>query len=133
MQLRGFLAFGMFWVILGGIAGAADKANPSGIWKWTMTREDNVVVEFSLKLKYEEDKLTGTVTLPNKQKVDIEDASFKEGEVAFTVKRPAPMGQTITIKYKGKQNGDVIKGTRETDFKRASEPKGEWEAKREKA
>ena len=60
----------------------------------------------------------------------IEDAKFKDGEVAFAVTRERN-GQKFTIKYKGKVSGDTIKG--KTEFERNGEKQSrDWEAKREK-
>lgn len=109
---------------------AADDADPTGTWKWSVTF-NNQSREATLKLKLEGDKLTGAMLGRNNQETAIENASFKDGEVAFSVTRERN-GQKFTSKYKGKVSGDTIKGTME--FERNGETRSrDWEAKREKA
>jgi len=105
---------------------AADKGDPTGIWKWSFTA-NNQTRESTLKLKLEGDKLTGHMVGRNNQETAIEEATFKDNEVAFSVTRERN-GQKIVTKYKGKLDGDVIKGKSERDGKER-----DWEAKREKA
>lgn len=87
--------------------------------------------ELTLKLKLEGDKLTGAMLGRDNQETPIEDASFKDGEVAFAVTRERN-GQKFTIKYKGKVEGDTIKGKSEFD-RNGEKQSRDWEAKREKA
>src|SRR5262249_48069483 len=89
------------------------KADPNGTWKWTVTRGDNRI-ETTLKLKLDGDKLSGTISGRNNTENKIEDATFKDGEVAFSVTRENN-GNKRTTKYKGKVEGDTIKG--KTEFK----------------
>ena len=63
----------------------------------------------------------------NNQETAIEEATFKDNEVAFLVTRERN-GQKNVTKYKGKLDGDVIKGKSERGGKER-----DWEAKREKA
>lgn len=85
MKRNELLVTGLMCLIFSGFAQAGDKTDPTGHWKWSITRDDNVVVDFSLKLKLSNDKLIGTITIPNKDKIEIEEASFKDGEVKFSV------------------------------------------------
>lgn len=111
-------------------ASLAADANPTGTWKWTFTRGDQTR-EVTLKLKLEGDKLTGTITGRNNEETAIEDASYKDGEVAFTVTREFN-GNKFTMKYKGKVSAETIKG--KTEFERdGQKQERDWEAKREKA
>jgi hypothetical protein len=112
---------------LAGIAAAAD-ANPTGTWKWSVTRNEKTR-ESTLKLKLEGDKLTGTISGRN-QDTAIENASFKDGTVSFTVTREFN-DQKFTTKYSGKLDGDVIKGTQETE-RNGKTNSSAWEAKRVK-
>src|SRR6185295_5313356 len=91
------------FVGLAGVARGADKADPNGTWKWkfTVNGQDRDV---TLKLKLDGDKLTGKISGRNNTETDIEEASFKDNEVSFSV-------------------------TRERDGKTESR---DWEAKREK-
>lgn len=108
----------------------AEETNPTGTWKWSMTF-NNQTREATLKLKLEGDKLTGAMLGRDNQETAIENASYKDGEVAFTVTRERN-GQKFTSKYKGKVSGDAIKGT--IEFERDGQTRSrDWEAKREKA
>jgi hypothetical protein len=116
--------------VLGGLAASALAADtPTGTWKWTIefggqTREQ------AMKLKLDGDKLTGTVTGRDGQEAKIENAKFKDGEISFDVTRERD-GQKFTIKYKGKQTGDAIKGKITVNFG-GEEREFDWEPKRAK-
>jgi hypothetical protein len=87
--------------------------------------------DMTLKLKLEGDKLTGHMVGRNDQEIKIEEATFKENTVAFAVTQERN-GQKFTTKYKGKLDGDTIKG--ETEREREGQVrKTEWVAKREKS
>lgn len=130
MRRREVLALGLVFMGMVGVAQAADKPNPTGTWKWSVTVNDNKR-DVTLKLKLEGDKLTGTMPGRNNTETAIEDASFKDGEVAFSVTRERN-GQKFTTKYKGKLDGDTIKGKAESERDGKSQSR-DWEAKREKA
>ena len=74
---------GAVWAVL---AIAADDAKPEGTWKWAFERNGEKI-ETTLKLKAEGDKLTGTITGRDGKESDIEEGSFKDGEVKFQVTR----------------------------------------------
>ena len=130
MKRRELLVLGLIFIGLTSAVQAADKNDPTGTWKWEMTRGDQKR-EVSLKLKLEGDKLTGSMPGRNNEETKIEDGKFKDGELSFSVTREFN-GQKFTTKYKGKVDGDTIKGTqeRERDGKTNS---SEWVAKREKS
>jgi hypothetical protein len=88
------------------LVGAAE--DPNGTWKWSTERNGNKV-ETTLKLKLEGDKLTGTISGRDGKETPIEEATWKDGEVAFSVTRERD-GQKFTIKYSGKVSGDTITG-----------------------
>jgi hypothetical protein len=117
------------FVGLAGIARGADKADPTGTWKWTFNANGQNR-DVTLKLKLDGDKLTGKISGRDNTETDIADATFKESEVSFSVTRERN-GQKFTTKYKGKLDGDTIKGKseRERDGQTTST---DWEAKREK-
>lgn len=104
-------------------------ADPSGTWKWTTTF-NNQTREQTLKLKLDGDKLTGALVGRNNQETAIENATFKDDTVSFTVTRERG-DQKFTSKYSGKVEGDAIKGKIETDRNGKSNSR-DWEAKREK-
>jgi hypothetical protein len=112
-----------------GTSRADDKPDPTGTWKWSVTF-NNQTFDRTLKLKLEGDKLSGTITGRNNSETAIDDAKFKDSEVSFSVTRERN-GQKRTTKYKGKVDGDTIKGKfeREQDGKTVET---DWEAKREK-
>jgi hypothetical protein len=115
---------------LSGLSLADDNTNPTGTWKWSVTF-NNQTRDRTLKLKLEGDKLTGAMLGRDNQETAIENASYKDGDVAFSVTRERN-GQKFTTKYKGKVSGDTIKGTTESERDGQTQTR-DWEAKREKA
>lgn len=118
----------LFFACTSATALAADAADPSGDWKWTMMRQDREI-EVPMTLKADGEKLTGTVG-SDERKADIEDGTFKDGAVSFKVTRERG-GQSFTMNYNGKLEGDTIKGTIEFDFGGETRSR-DWEAKRVK-
>ena len=92
--------------------------------------QDGQEMELSVKLKAEGEKLTGQLILPMGDKIEIEKGAFKDDEVKFetTFKRN---GNTFKTKYKGKVEGDTIKGKTERE-RNGEVVMRDWEAKREK-
>ncbi len=112
-----------------GTGRAADKPDPTGTWKWSVTF-NNQTFEPTLKLKLDGDKLSGTMSNRDNQETAIDDAKFKDGEVSFSVTRERN-GTKRTTKYKGKLDGDTIKGKSERE-RNGQNMETDWEAKREK-
>lgn len=108
---------------------AATAADPTGTWKWSVTRNDQTF-EQTLKLKLEGDKLTGAMVGRNNQETAIEGATFKDDTVSFTVTRERD-GNKFVTKYTGKLEGDTIKGKSESE-RNGQKQEREWNAKREK-
>jgi hypothetical protein len=119
-------AVGLFSLVL---VDSLQAADPSGTWKWSITFGDQTR-EQTLKLKLEGDKLTGALVGRNNQETAIENASFKEDTVAFTVTRERN-GQKFVSKYNGKLAGDEIKGKIESERDGQTQSR-DWVAKREK-
>jgi len=109
---------------------AEEKANPTGTWKWSTTFNDQTR-ETTLKLKLDGDKLTGTISGRNNSENAIEEASFKDGEVAFSISRERD-GQKFTMKYKAKVEGDTLKGKIESPGRDGQTRTRDFEAKRAK-
>src|SRR5438067_1971481 len=103
------IALGLVSLGLAGTAKAAD--DPTGTWKWTVERGGQKR-DVSLTLKLEGDKLTGHMPGRNNVVTPIEDASYKDGAIAFSVTREFN-GVKRTTKYSGKLSGDTITGKSE--------------------
>ena len=93
---------------------ATAAADPNGTWEWKFTAQGGQEIELSLQLKADGEKLTGALTLPMGDKIDIANGTFKNDEVQFetTFERN---GNKIKTKYKGKVEGDTIKGKTERE------------------
>jgi len=104
-----------------------------GTWGWTMPgRNGGPDRKITLKLQTEGEKVTGTIISPGRQgasnEAKIEDGKFKDGELSFAVTREMN-GNKVTSKYKGKLEGETIKG--KVEFTRNGETQSrDWEAKR---
>ena len=108
---------------------AADKADPTGTWKYTV-KTPMGDFEIVLTLKLDGGKLTGA-TKRAEMETKIEDPKFKDGEVSFQVKREVN-GNEIIAKYKGKLEGDTIKGKINVTAGGMEIDPIDWDAKREK-
>jgi len=119
--------------VFAGVARAADdkKASVDGTWKWTVQGQNNQSFEQTMKLKMEGEKVTGVILGRNNTETKIDDATFKDGVLAFSVTRERN-GNKFTSKYNGKVDGDTIKGKIETERNGQTQSR-DWEAKREKA
>jgi hypothetical protein len=119
------------------VAAFAADASPAGTWKWTSPgRGGNPGVEQTLKLDVKDGQLTGTVLktqtpMGEMPDVAITDASFKDGEIKFSVTRDFN-GRSFTSKYDGKLDGDTIKGTVERPGRDGEVRKNDWVATRSK-
>jgi hypothetical protein len=115
---------GVVVVILFGFAAAVradDKSKLVGNWKMTLHIGERAI-ESTLELKMDGDKFIGTLTGGNRREQKLDDVTFKNGEISFSITREAG-GQKRAIKFSGKVTGDTMKGKTE---------RGEWEAKRAK-
>jgi hypothetical protein len=111
-----------------GVARAEDKADPTGTWKYT-AEVNGQSFDVTIKLKLKGDKLTGTVSVRDKES-RIEEGKFKDDEVSLLVNREMN-GTKFTIKYTGKITGDSFKGKRELERDGQTNTRG-FEAKRSK-
>ena len=117
-------------VVMGLAATARAASDPNGTWKWKFTTQGGQEFELSLTLKQEGEKLSGAVTLPMGQSVDIKDGTFKNDEVRFQTVFERD-GNSFVTKYQGKVDGDTIKGKTERE-RNGQTMSRDWEAKREK-
>lgn len=115
-------------------ARAADekKADATGTWTWKTTgRQNQNEVTWTLKLKQDGEKVTGTIKGMGDQVTEIKDGKIdKDGNIAFAVTRTRN-DQEMTTKYTGKLDGDTIKGKSERQGGQNAQPR-DWEAKRSK-
>lgn len=109
----------------------AKKGDPTGKWTWETERNGQKTTS-TLTLKLDGDKLTGEMPGRgnNATATKIEDGTFKDGEISFTITRMMGDNKFVT-KYKGKVDGDTLKMTAETD-RNGQTNKRDIEAKREK-
>jgi hypothetical protein len=147
------VAFALLAFVASPLARAADDKGIDGTWKFAMQGGrgggggqggnggqggqggQRPAREVTLKLKHDGDKLTGDVTRPGRQGAEpvvtkIEDGTFKNGEVAFSVTNEFN-GNKFTTKYKGKLEGDTITGTVETERNGQTQSR-DWKATRAK-
>lgn len=123
--------FAAAFLVLGCLAATVQAAaDANGTWKWKFTTQNGQEFDLSVTLKAEGEKLTGQITLPTGDSKDIKDGTFKDDEVNF-VTEIERNGNTFKVKYKGKVDGDTIKG--KTERERNGEVMSrDWEATREK-
>jgi hypothetical protein len=111
-------------------AASANAADPNGTWKWSFTTQNGQEFELTMTLKADGEKLTGEITLPMGDKIEIKEGAFKNDEVSFSTEFKRG-DNTIKTKYKGKVEGDTIKG--KTERERNGEiMTRDWEPKRQK-
>jgi hypothetical protein len=118
---------GLVSLVLVNVAQAAE--DPTGTWKWSVTRGDQTF-EQTLKLKLEGDKLTGAMVGRNNTETAIEEGTFKDNVVSFKVTRERN-GQKFTTKYSGTVSADEIKGKSESERDGQVQSR-DWVAKRQK-
>jgi hypothetical protein len=111
------------------LVAAAWAADATGKWTWTVKFNDNEFTQ-TAELKQEGEKLTGTITGRNNQKIEIKEGMVKADDLSFVVIRERD-GQQFKSVYKGKIAGDEIKGNTVSNFG-GQERTREWVAKRAK-
>lgn len=117
-------------LLLSAVGNLAHAADATGTWKWKVTGQNDREIELTLALKQDGEKLSGTITRGSAgRNVEIAKGAIKSDEVTFetTIERN---GDTVTNKYKGKLEGDTIKGTIEGGRQNRTR---EWVAQRAKS
>ena len=105
-------------IALGAIATHAQdqKIDPTGTWKWTQPgRNGGPDREYSVTLKADGSKLTGSYTQPGRGggdpvSTDISDGKIDGNHISFDVVRDTQNG-SVTNSYQGTIAGDTITGT----------------------
>lgn len=115
--------------VVGFVSPVSAADDPTGTWKWTASFGGQER-EQTLKLKLEGDKLTGSMLGRDNQETAIENATFKDGKVSFSVTREFN-GQKRTTKYNGALSGDTITGKSERE-RDGQVQSTDWVAKRQK-
>ena len=128
MKKFAFVAFMLGLVGVVGVATAADKNDPTGTWKYKVKFGEKEF-DATIKLELKDGKLTGAL-VGGKNETKIEEGTFKEGDIAFSVTRERKGVKTVS-KYSGKVDGDTIKGSI-TATANDKDTKTDWEAKRVK-
>ena len=103
---------------------AADKpatqpaGDMTGTWKWTIEGFGGNSVDFTLVLKQDGNKLSGTLSGFNNQESPIENGTVAaDGTFSFKISRDFN-GQKSVTTYTGKRTDDSLKGKSETVFVR---------------
>jgi hypothetical protein len=111
----GLLVVAVFSLALVPLTRAQDqKSDVTGTWKWSQEGPGGQI-EFTLKLKQDGEKLTGTITGFQGEESPIEDGKVKDGTISFKVTRDFG-GRPFVTTYTGKISGDTLKGKAETVF-----------------
>jgi hypothetical protein len=110
-------------------ATAADKNDPTGTWT-VKAKLGKREIESKLVLEYKDGKVTGTMSAAKGGDSKVEDGTFKDGTLKFTVTREVKDNKIVT-KYEAKIDGDTMKGTVALDFN-GKEIKSDFEGTREK-
>ncbi len=105
------------------MATAALAADLNGSWVVKTTRPDGQTMEQTYTFKVEGKTLTGTMS-GARGEAPIKDGTVDGASFAFSIERPGRDGNTMTLHYKGKLEGDAI--TLSTEFNgQVREMKGE--------
>ncbi len=108
---------------------ATATGSATGTWKWTLEIPNGQTLEFSAKLTQEGDKLTGAQMVGDQER-PISEGTIKGGEIRFKVVSKRD-DRTVTSNYRGKLDGDTIKGKWDSDWSGEVVTR-DWEAKRAK-
>jgi hypothetical protein len=100
----------------------AGPPDPNGTWAWERTS-----AEFVVRLLWEDKKLTGKYSAFGST-TDIEDARFDKGDLSFKCRREFG-GNQFDVHFKGKVEGDEIRGNINLDFGQGPQD-FEWVAQR---
>lgn len=126
------LAFAFLAVVASSLTTFA--GDPNGTWKFQATTPNGRTTESTLTLVWQQNRLTGTID-NRAGKAAIENASFANDEVKFTVQREFGRRlrkKTFTVHYTGKLEADTITGTIQTTGRDGQPISVPWKAERVK-
>jgi len=89
---------------------SAFAGDPTGTWTWTRQGRDGQTAEVTGKLQFVDGKLTGTVTGFQGRENPISEGKLEGDQLSFKVVVDFN-GNTFTVAYQGKLDGDTITGT----------------------
>lgn len=98
---------------------STNSGDVSGEWNAYLVAQD-ATAPVSLKLKVEGNKITGTYSSEHLGTGTLEDTTWEDGKIGFTMKTPQATIKTWGVLKDGKLSGDFDAGMM----------KGKWEAKR---
>jgi len=101
------------------------KADPTGTWKWSTPGRGGQPREMTLKVAKAGNTYAATLVRPNGE-TKADNVQYQDGELSFVVNLIGPQGRQMSIMYKGKVEGDTIKGKIQV----GPGPGRDWEAKR---
>jgi hypothetical protein len=100
-----------------------------GIWQWEYTAPDGGKVTPRLRFRMKEGVLVGNSRFRRGSEAPVTNLTVKEGVVSFDVVRERHDGEEVLTQYRGRLNGDTIKGR--VTSKAEGEPQThEWAARR---
>jgi len=106
-----------------------DTGTATGTWKWTFEIPGGQTLEPSAKLTQAGDKLTGVLTMADRER-PLSEGTIKGTEVSFKVVSKRD-DRTVTSNYHGQLSGDTIKGKWDSDWT-GDVVTRDWDAKRAK-
>lgn len=93
-------------ILLGGVAASA--ADVSGKWTGEVQGQDGQNITITFTLKADGEKLTGKLSGPMDQDIDIADGKVNGDEISFSITMNFNDNQ-FTLHYTGKVTGDEMK------------------------
>jgi hypothetical protein len=101
-------------LVVCGLAGAADKADPVGKWKCEYEIGGQKRTS-TLTIKKDGDKLAGTMSWPDQKETKVKDLKLKDGTLTFSAVRKI-MDNEINVEYTLTIDGDKLKGKGAAEF-----------------
>ena len=95
-------------------AGGGD-AKLAGKWDVEVATDDGQTLKSSVKLDKQGDQVTGVTTTPDGKEVKLEDGKLAGDELSFKIKVDFE-GSALIAKFKGKVDGEKIKGQVDYDL-----------------